>query len=302
MKLTATLLFAACRCAVIGGANGATVDSSHLRGGSSPSSVDFEPVSAATIVRSNAALSRKKGGKGKGKRGKGKGGKDQDEDENTDDAPCDTTALEEALAECQKDSEACQKENAECDNQVQICTSLKEECEDKVDGLTEELAQCKNDKAQCADELAVANDQLIKCTTDNSNKDEKVLALEQALASANAQLEECQKKLADCADAEKLERLQQEIQDLTEKNEMLKEENAQVVKDAKELVAAAEAKLEEARNFAKQAATLNEESKAAATYVTATANATTVAVKLIIDTVGRLEKDVASDAGRLQKL
>mmetsp|Transcript_27845 Transcript_27845/g.86095 ORF Transcript_27845/g.86095 Transcript_27845/m.86095 type:complete len:301 (-) Transcript_27845:166-1068(-) len=300
MKLTATLLFAACRCAVIGGANGATVDSSHLRGGSSPSSVDFEPVSAATIVRSNAALSRKKGGKGKGKRGKGKGGKDQDEDENTDDAPCDTTALEEALAECQKDSEACQKENAECDNQVQICTSLKEECEDKVDGLTEELAQCKNDKAQCAAELAVANDQLIKCTTDNSNKDEKVLALEQALASANAQLEECQKKLADCAaDTEKLERLQQ---DLTEKNEMLKEENAQVVKDAKELVAAAEAKLEEARNFAKQAATLNEESKAAATYVTATANATTVAVKLIIDTVGRLEKDVASDAGRLQKL
>ena len=74
MKLTHTLLFAACRCAVIGGANGATVDSSHLRGGSSPSSVDFEPVSAATIVRSNAALSRKKGGKGKGKRGKGKGG------------------------------------------------------------------------------------------------------------------------------------------------------------------------------------------------------------------------------------
>mmetsp|Transcript_27842 Transcript_27842/g.86084 ORF Transcript_27842/g.86084 Transcript_27842/m.86084 type:complete len:172 (-) Transcript_27842:693-1208(-) len=134
MKLTATLLFAACRCAVIGGANGATVDSSHLRGGSSPSSVDFEPVSAATIVRSNAALSRKKGGKGKGKRGKGKGGKDQDEDENTDDAPCDTTALEEALAECQKDSEACQKENAECDNQVQICTSLKEECEDKAAG------------------------------------------------------------------------------------------------------------------------------------------------------------------------
>mmetsp|Transcript_27843 Transcript_27843/g.86087 ORF Transcript_27843/g.86087 Transcript_27843/m.86087 type:complete len:212 (-) Transcript_27843:166-801(-) len=170
----------------------------------------------------------------------------------------------------------------------------------QVDGLTEELAQCKNDKAQCAAELAVANDQLIKCTTDNSNKDEKVLALEQALASANAQLEECQKKLADCAaDTEKLERLQQ---DLTEKNEMLKEENAQVVKDAKELVAAAEAKLEEARNFAKQAATLNEESKAAATYVTATANATTVAVKLIIDTVGRLEKDVASDAGRLQKL
>mmetsp|Transcript_27842 Transcript_27842/g.86082 ORF Transcript_27842/g.86082 Transcript_27842/m.86082 type:complete len:210 (-) Transcript_27842:166-795(-) len=168
----------------------------------------------------------------------------------------------------------------------------------QVDGLTEELAQCKNDKAQCAAELAVANDQLIKCTTDNSNKDEKVLALEQALASANAQLEECQKKLADCAD----EQLQQEIQDLTEKNAMLKEENAQVVKDAKELVAAAEAKLEEARNFAKQAATLNEESKAAATYVTATANATTVAVKLIIDTVGRLEKDVASDAGRLQKL